>query len=445
MRSRAAISIVVASLVIASILCSSCGGPAEEDTGLPSSPHPVIVIAVDGLRADHLGPYGWAGAGTPAFDALAGESIRLVWSFAQAADPAVSMAALMTGLYPTSSGVVKAGDDLRDEAVTIAEVASGAGMPTAAFLEGVPGGNDYGLAQGFQQFHLGPQPGEHAVRWLQQHSGKDFLMVFRGWTAGFEFGPGVQVEGLEPPGGFYQRLQDLLAAELAGEPMEMEPGDVTFLRELYDARIRSIDRSLGQLMEELRGLGLTDRATIVVLGTTGSDLEEHGAVGYRSLHATVTRVPVFVRLPGGGAARSIDVITEMIDVMPTILDLLGLEVPPAVQGHSLLPIVRGEGRPPYIAFSESARGGGERAVALGGFRLLIDGGDDAARLFNLASDPTEIEDVAASEPDKVEVMRRHLDDWQKMVAAVSLDPDLRSEEPLDAETLERLKSLGYIH
>jgi arylsulfatase A-like enzyme len=355
------------------------------------------------------------------------------------------MAGLLSGLYPTASGVVEPGDHLPDEAATIAEIASAAGMLTAAFLEGSAGGNDYGLAQGFDHFHLGPQPGEAALGWLQQHSDDDFVLVLRGWSAGFEFGPGVAVEDLQEPEGFYQRLQDALASELEGELRDLEPGDLAFVRELYAARIRTIDRGLGELMEDLRGLGLTDRATLVVLGTTGSDLEEHGAIGYRSLHSTVAHVPVFIRTPGGGIGRTVGEIIELVDVLPTLLDLVGLETPPTVQGTSLLPLVRGEGRPPYLAFSESAEHGGQRAIALGGYRLLISKEDDVANLFNLGVDPLELDNVADTEADKVDVMRRHLGDWEKMVAAVSLDPELRSDEPLDEETLERLKSLGYIH
>jgi len=445
MKKHASALVLGSFLVLVVVLSLSCGGAVKEDGGFPSSPHPVIVIAVDGLRTDHLGVYGGTGAETPAFDALAAESIRFEWAFAQASDPAVSMAGLLSGLYPTASGVVEPGDHLPDEAATIAEVVSAAGILTAAFLEGSPGGNDYGLAQGFDHFHLGPQPGEAALGWLQQHSGEDFVLVFRGWSAGFEFGPGVAVEDLKGPEGFYQRLQDVLASELEGELRDMEPGDLVFLRELYAARIRAIDRGLGAFMEDLRGLGLTDRATLMVLGTNGSDLEEHGAIGYRSLHATVARVPMFIRTPGGGVGRAVGEIVELIDVLPTLLDLVGLETPPTVQGTSVLPLARGEGRPPYLAFSESTEQGGQRAIALGGYRLLISKGDDTASLFNLSVDSLELDDVADTETDKVDVMRRHVVDWEKMVAAVSLDPELRSDEPLDPETLERLKSLGYIH
>jgi arylsulfatase A-like enzyme len=424
------------------IICTallSCGGPAEEGS-FAAGGTSLIVVAVDGLRADALGCYG-AAVATPAFDDLAAESVRFEWAFAQAADPAVSFAGLLTGLYPTTAGVRAPGDRLRDEAETLAEVAAGSGIATAAFVEGSAGGNDYGLAQGFDQFYLGPGPGEKAAAWLDDHSGDDFVVVLRGWSAGWQMG--AVAEGLEAPEGFYERLREVLASDGTDEPLPLEPADLEFARALYADRVRAVDAALGAFMDRLKADGLAQRATVLVLGTGGLDLGQHGATGRDSLHATQTRVPLFLRLPGGGEPRVVDRIVEVIDVMPTLLDLAGLETPAAVQGHSLIPLLEGQGRPPYLAFSESPTRGGQRAIALAGYRLVHVG--DASQLFNLAVDPLELEDIATAEQNRVDVLMRHLGDWQKMVAASSLDPELRSEEELDPETLERLKSLGYIH
>ncbi len=426
------------SLIICTALLS-CGGPAEEGS-IALGGGSLIVVSVDGVRADALGCYGGSAA-TPAFDALAAESVRFEWAFAQAADPAVSFAGLLTGLYPTTAGVRAPGDRLRDEAETLAEVVSGSGVTTAAFVEGSAGGNDYGLAQGFDTFYLGPSPGEQAAAWLENTAGADFLLVLRGWSAGWQMG--AAAEGIEAPEGFYERLQEVLASDGGDEPRALEPADLEFASALYADRVRAVDAALGAFMDRLEASGLADDATLLVLGTGGLDLGQHGATGRDSLHATVTRVPLFVRFPGGGEPRVVDRIVEVIDVMPTILDLAGLDTPSAVQGKSLIPLLEGQGRPPYLAFSEAPTRGGQRAIALAGYRLVQVG--EESQLFNLAVDPLELEDIAATEQDRVDVLLRHLGDWQKMVVASSLDPELRSDEELDPETLERLKSLGYIH
>jgi arylsulfatase A-like enzyme len=426
--------------LIACVGLLSCGGPAEEEGSLALSGDSLIVVAVDGVRVDALGCYGAASA-TPNFDALAATSVRFEWAFAQAAEPAVSFAGLLTGLYPTTAGVRAPGDRLRDEAETLAEVVSASGMATAAFVEGAAGGNDYGLAQGFDTFYLGPGPGEQAAAWLEDHANDDFLMVLRGWSAGWQMG--AAAEGLEAPEGFFERLQEALLSDGGDEPLALEPADLEFARALYADRVRAVDAALGAFLGRLEASGLADRATLVVLGTSGLDLGQHGATGRQSLHATVARVPLFLRFPGGGEPRAIDRIVEVIDVMPTLLDLAGLETPVGVQGQSLIPLLEGRGRPPYLAFSEAPTRGSQRAIALAGYRLVQVG--DASQLFNLTVDPVELDDIAVAEQDRVEVLLRHLGDWQKMVAASSLDPELRSEEELDPETLERLRSLGYIH
>jgi hypothetical protein len=210
------------------------------------------VVAVDGLRADALGCYGATDAATPNFDALAAESVRFEWAFAQAADPAVSMAGLLSGLYPTTSGVRDAGDILPDEAETLAESLTLSALATYAAFEGVPGGNTFGLGQGFLDFYMGPNAGTEAAEWIGRRVNDDFLMVFRGWSAGWEFGRDVTVDGISPPDGFFERLQEVLASDVTERPISMEPEDVEYARGLYATRIRAIDQSLGEFMADLR-------------------------------------------------------------------------------------------------------------------------------------------------------------------------------------------------
>jgi len=131
-------------------------------------------------------------------------------------------------------------------------------------------------------------------------------------------------------------------------------------------------------------------------------------------------------------------------LMPTILESTGQMLPPGIQGGSLLPILDGRGTPPYVAFAESPQAGGQRFVALGGMAMVGGIGGEGAELFDLGSDPLAAEDLAAEQPDKLDVMTRHLQAWEKMVAVTSLDPQLKAEEELDEDTLKQLKSLGYI-
>ena len=114
------------------------------------------------------------------------------------------------------------------------------------------------------------------------------------------------------------------------------------------------------------------------------------------------------------------------------------------QGSSLLPILGGTGQPPYVAFAESPQFGGQRFVALGGMGMVSGIAGDSGEIYNLGTDPLQLDNLSGSEAEKLAVMIRHLEAWEKMVSVASLDPELRTEEELDEDTLKQLKSLGYI-
>jgi uncharacterized sulfatase len=241
-----------------------------------------------------------------------------------------------------------------------------------------------------------------------------------------------------------QRVAEVLASRATDRPLEFDEADLEWVRAWYAARIQVIDSQLEAFLTEVRDLGLDRRAILVVLGSNGFALQEHGDLFGESLYASVTHVPVLLRLPGGRNPQAVSKIVEVVDLMPTLVELAGQTVPPGVQGSSLLPMINGGGQPPYVAFGESPQLGGQRFVALGGMDMVSGIGGKDAELYDLANDPLESANLAESEADRLAVMTRHLEAWEKMVAVASLDPELRTEEELDEDTLKQLKSLGYI-
>jgi len=428
---------------LAFVLLMSCGGDKAEESGVVVGAHPVIIIALDGLRADALGSYG-APAATPAFDALAAESVRFEWAFAQAPQSEPSLATLFSGLYPTTNGLRAPGDSMADDATTMAEVLSSAGYSTAAFVEGQPGSDDYGLAQGFDSYQTVSDPGAQATEWMRAHATENFLLVLAGWSNLALEQVSALLDGSGRPEGMDQRVTEVLASRATDQPINFDHADLAWARAWYAARIQVIDSLLDGFLAEMRGLGLDNRATLVVLGSNGFALQEHGDLFGESLYSPVTHVPVFIRFAAGSEVRSVSKVVEVVDLMPTILDLTGQPVPLGVQGSSVLPILDGAGHPPYVAFGESPQSGGERFVALGGMGMVSGIGGDGAQLFDLMTDPLQLNDLAAAEPDKLGVMIRNLEAWEKMVSMASLDPALRTEGDLDEDTLKQLKSLGYI-
>ena len=152
-------------------LALSCAGPTREpaqEQALPSKPHPVVVVAVDGVRADALVGASGAAVATPNLQALAAESIRFEWAFAQAPSFSASLAALLSGSYPTTNGLLEEGDRLQEAAETLAESFAAAGLPAVAFVEGQPGGTTSGSARGSPSGSSGLSPA--CARWTGSSS-----------------------------------------------------------------------------------------------------------------------------------------------------------------------------------------------------------------------------------------------------------------------------------
>jgi len=370
--------------------------------------------------------------------------VRFEWAFAQAPQSQPSLATLFSGLYPTTNGLRAPGDYMADEAQTLAEALSAAGYSTAAFVEGLPGGSDYGLAQGFDSYQTVSDPGAQATEWMKSHANENFLLVLAGWSNLALEQVNTLLEGSGQPEGMSQRVAEVLASRATGQPIDFSDEDLEWARAWYAARIQVIDSLLGAFLAEMRSLGLDNRATLIVLGSNGFALQEHGDLFGESLYTAATRVPVFLRCAAGSDVRAIPKIVEVVDLMPTVLDLTGQPFPAGVQGSSVMAILEGAGQPPYVAFGESPQLDGQRFVALGGMGLISGIAGEGAKIFNLGIDPLQLNDLSETEADKLGVMVRHLEAWEKMVSVTSLDPNLRTEEELDEDTLKQLKSLGYI-
>ena len=134
---------------------------------------------------------------------------------------------------------------------------------------------------------------------------------------------------------------------------------------------------------------------------------------------------------------------ETIDLMPTLLDLVGVPVPDAVQGESLAPTLLGGPPSSLIAFGESPFFGKRRFVAFGNFRLLLTKSSEAFEVFGYTHDPLELDDIASTTTSKiVKNLRSHLKTWQRAVDLAQLPQD--TDAQVSEETIEQLRALGYV-
>jgi arylsulfatase A-like enzyme len=441
------------------IVLTTCvlAGCAARDR-VPNHPHPIIIIDIDTLRADHLGSYGYSRPTSPNIDAFAAESVFFEWAFSQAPNTPPSQTSILTGLYPSTHGMVFDEDRVPEEVVTMAEVLADHGFATAGFHDGGYMRNSFRIGQGFELYDdskggglevIGPK----AISWLRSHANENFLLFVHTYDTHTPYAPKppydtMFMEGVpDPTPGFEpttDRMEEIRLSKYTDTLLTLPPNDLAYAIALYDGEIRYVDEWFGGFWQEVRKLGLDRRATVVVLSDHGEEFQEHGSVLHEKLYATVTRIPFMIRLPGGQLARSVPEIVQSVDLMPTLLELAGARIPVGVQGRSLLPLIRGESLPEAdVAFGESPFFGHRRFVALGEHRLLFTKKTGAEELYAFREDPLERRDILDRNPPSLEAMRELLRSWEEMVQA-SAPEKAAPHPPLDEETLEQLRSLGYL-
>jgi arylsulfatase A-like enzyme len=487
---RARHDLVVPGLLLAATLLA--GGACSRGPARPN----VILISADTLRADRVGAYGYERRPTsPRIDALARESLVFEVHLAAAPWTTPSHLSLLTGLTPTGHGVTASDRALRDaldgerplprladEVTTLAEVLTAHGWTSAAFTGGATLDPRIGFDQGFGTYDTSMVKLDDAkmarlFQWIEGQEEPFFLFwhtfeVHAPYVAG-DFLSDVlpfpraralaeRLSNLPEKGGWKQVRQ----AKRVMRRHDAYTPEVT--RALYDGGVRSFDRRLGELLDFLEGRGLDDRTLLVLTSDHGEQLGDTGRpapygdgfynVHGHTLYEEMIRVPLIVRRPGSREGRRVPAVTASIDVLPTILDLAGIEAPPGVQGRSLRPLWEGgEAWSPAAALSESLSESEEKkSLRSDRYKLVVhlDAAtveragrsqlphDAPASLYDLELDPAEQADLLASPSDgdareRAEAMTAEL---RRRLSVVG-----RAEEAdLSPETLEGLRALGYV-
>jgi arylsulfatase A-like enzyme len=226
----------------------------------------------------------------------------------------------------------------------------------------------------------------------------------------------------------------------------MPARDLLYTLALYDAGIRYVDDWVGELRREMAELGLDRSAVLAIFSDHGEEFLEHGSLLHDKLYVTVARAPLVIRAPGDGSGHVVEGPVEMIDLMPTLLELARVPVPAAAQGRSLA-LWLDAGEPPVRpAFSESKMWKGQRAVTgpthrvvhwMSGFR----GRPPFSELYSYREDPFEQRDLSVSERSTLDDLHVDLRHWKREVQAAPPPSDEPSSIP--EEVLARLRALGY--
>jgi arylsulfatase A-like enzyme/Flp pilus assembly protein TadD len=413
--------------VLVGLLAPSCSKPRPAIRN-------VLLISIDTLRADHLSASGFPRPTTPHIDAVAREGVLFKSVHTPVPMTLPAHVSMLTGTLPPTHGLRdNLLSRLPEASLTLAEMLKARGFTTGALVSSFVLDRRFGTGQGFDSYDdrfqalhkvgdLGERKGDEATRlakeWLDRHKDRPFFFFLHLYDPHDPY---------EPPEPFASRWKD--------RPYE---GEVAFA-----------DHCVGQVVEKLRQLGLYDSTLIVISGDHGEMLGEHGELNHGFfIYEGAVRVPLVVRVPGAKAAgRQIDLPASLIDIVPTVLSLVGAEVPREVQGVDLSPWLAGRGagggaRPLYAETVTPTRYYGANSL-LG---VISDGWKyietTRPELYDLRSDPTESVNLVEREPARVAALGRTL---TAILAAAGRAPGPAPESAaLDEASRQRLAALGYL-
>ena len=467
-------------------LANGCA-PAESQ---PS----IVIVVIDTLRPDHLGLYGYEERPTsPYLDERAASAAVFERAYTTSSWTLPAFGSLFTGQLPTrhSAGVIISSLSEARETGTIGDLVSksgtiflriGASLPTlagvledAGYHTGAIVNNaflspEFGLDRGFQTYdYYAPEPDRRATEvtdlalaWLEAHDARDgapFLLVVH------YFDPHMPYEAPAP---FLGRFAAQYADDQYGVPLRgvhamrdlvryRKPGWERYLAleaALYDEEIAYTDRELERLFAALDERGFSDDGYIFVTSDHGEEFFDHGRFEHgHSMFEVVVRVPLLVWGPGV-VPGSYRLPVSLVDIMPTVLDIAGVDTDTDFEGDSIWqalaegPVARSESivrfdRP--LVAERVLYGDSKLALIRWPWKLMVDIEDSAQLLFNLETDPGElngfdIEDLDADGRDRL--LRMLVELQAKMEEAAEYGQG--EGALLSEDTLRTLRNLGYI-
>ena len=395
----------------------------------------LLLITVDTLRADRVGAYG-GGHLTPTIDRLAAGGIRFSRAHSHVPLTLPAHASILTGLLPATHGLHRNGTAGLDSHIpTLAERLHGDGYRTGAFVGAFVLDARFGLNRGFDTYddRVGSDTGPITFAFAERTADR-VTQLAGDWILRR---PNPQSAIRNPqsaiPWFAWVHLFDPHAPYRAPEQRAANP---------YDNEVAFADAQIGGLLQRLRGADQLDSTLVVVLADHGESLGEHGEAthGLLAYEATL-RIPLVIAGPSIAAAVS-DAAVAQDDVLPTVLDLLGIAPPPRIDGRSLVPAMRGEAesaRPIYLEALDAYLT--RNWAPLTG--IVVDGWKyidlPEPELYDLAHDPGELRNLVRDDPRRADALAKRLSEWPPPSAPASA----AKASPIDPDAAARLRSLGY--
>jgi len=395
----------------------------------------IFLIVIDALRPDHLGCYGYKRETSPEIDNIAKEGVMFERVISQSSWTKPSMASLLTSTYPEVHGVTNITDCLSHHDDFLPTILQKVGyitgcIQTNPFLTS-PSGFDQGFDHYLELFDSAPGVYKPRVQesiaivsdWLDQFGNSPFFLYLHLLDTHNPYSP--------------QALYDIFG------PAE---------KDRYDGEILCVDNHIGIIRELLFQKGLGEKTVFIITADHGEEFEEHGSRFHaKHLYEEVLRVPLIISspdvLPSGLSVTSQ---ARSIDIVPTILELLGLPLTENHQGETLCAFLNTESTSDRLAISQIGSSDSKTTDKLisvndGKFKLIWNQKDDSKKLYNLESDQGECKNAINQQPKVARDLHSHAEELVSREGGNAFHYKKKSkQEQFDEDLLLRLKGLGYI-
>jgi len=452
------------SLVAAVSLALLCGAACTR------SPAPnALIILVDTLRAGRLGAYGNERGLTPFLDSLAKRAVVFRNAYTQSSWTSPSVATLFTSRYPSQHRIVSFRSPLADEEITLAEVLAARGYESGGFSANFLLSPHFGYWQGFSHKQVFPRargkvdmanPSKArasrvnyaALSWLEQRPSatKPYLLYLHYLEPHIPYAPEQAYLDHVLAGRAAPDRGQVNASMYFGKQTAWTSEQLQAAEDYYDAEIMSVDNAIRELFDALAERHALDNTVVVITADHGEEFQEHHGMGHgRTLHQEVLHIPLLFLLPGQQERIDVDAPVSLVDVAPTILDLLGVAAPASFAGSSLRPLMKPAARGQSAAadgvvFAELLKqvpGSDQlihqRAVITGATKLIE--GEGEAQFYDLATDREERDPDALAAAERTR-LRDTLATFDRRFSAA---PGQATQAAPDEDTLERMRALGY--
>lgn len=453
----------------------------------------VILITLDACRIDHLSFFGYGRKTSPNMDSISSEGALFLNNYAAIPQSDPAIVSILTGLYPHNNGIRTFGKSKSLRVSTLHQILKEKGYKTACIS--IEQKDNDSIKPGFDEFNLlewrikskllrllkkffnwKSNPGaseivtDNAISWIKKNKDRNFFLYMHYMELHWPYSPPIPYDNIfDPDYNGKHTFNDLdggkiKRGDLLFNNYQLPEEEIRHSIAHYDGAILYMDLQIGRLVKFLKSQGLWDRSIVIFVGDHGEHLGEHGFYYQHasSLYQPSLRVPLLIKVPNTNQIK-IDALTQNIDIMPTILDMLKIPLSQPIDGKSLLPLMNNQtDKIRDYSFAESGVSlfkqnrrkyiegieGKWRMVTDGKWKLIYipNPKNEIYELYNVEEDYYEKNNLINQETTIGASLKEKLHNWieKKDVGDIETTENDPYSGKGEAKVRKRLRRLGYI-